>query len=182
MWLPLIRRGWRRAGTGVASSRNCATQAPATFATLRASMDSLRRRHARGGTASACPCARSRVDAGPRHHAGAALPRIDAHWQRRAAHRRPSRPRRRIPGDSDFRAAAPAGCWRRSMVCEPGRRRRLREVIVEKQPGADHPRRPQVRVVRQHESQRPGEVRRRASTTSRSCNDLRTSSKSKCSR
>ena len=35
-----------------------------------------------------------------------------------------------------------------------------REVVIQEEAGADHPRRPQVRFVRQHESQRPREMRR----------------------
>jgi hypothetical protein len=37
-----------------------------------------------------------------------------------------------------------------------------REVIIEKEAGADHPRGTQVRHVRHHETQRPHDVRRRA--------------------
>ena len=38
-----------------------------------------------------------------------------------------------------------------------------REVVVEEESGADHPRRPQVRVVRQHEAQRPARCAARRS-------------------
>ena len=50
----------------------------------------------------------------------------------------------------------------RSTPNEPGSVTRRREVVVHEEPGADHPRRPQVRLVRQHELQRLHEVRRLA--------------------
>ena len=41
-----------------------------------------------------------------------------------------------------------------------GQRAASRQVVVEEQPGADHPGRAQVLVVRQHEAQRPDYMRR----------------------
>ena len=56
------------------------------------------------------------------------------------------------------------------------------QVVVEKQARADHPCRSQMLVVRQHETLWPNDVRRCASSTSRSCSASRTRTNSKYSR
>ena len=64
--------------------------------------------------------------------------------------------------DTRAAAARPAGSCRRSSTRVGGRIRAAAQMVVEEQSRPDHPPRPQPGMVRQHEAQRPDDVRRGA--------------------
>ena len=106
----------------------------------------------------------------PRAHADLGAARVRRH---RVEHDQPRIVDARVGVDealaeARLQARRPSGSPASSTPNERGSVIAPPEAVVEEQPGADHPRRPQVRLVRQHERERLDDVRRERSSTSRS--------------
>ena len=158
MWLPLTWRTDAPVGAELTVFSTSATQGPATLTmtfarTLCVPAASVERGAPRAALAHRAVEARARADVGAAPARG-----------HRGQDHQPRVVDARVGVDEALveallEARAPAAAL--EVDAEgTGQRLAARDVVVEEEPGADHPRRPQVRLVRQHERQRLDEVRR----------------------
>ena len=153
MWLPFTRRTASRVASPSLSFSTCFTQGPAALTTARARtlspFDSCARHSA---------CSRGAPHAFHAHQdARAARGGIETlrDHQPRVVHAAVRE------DEAVLQLAAQSRAIRRPVEphrLRPGQQGAARQVVVEEQPDADHPARPQLRHVRHDETQRPGEV------------------------